>query len=173
MSILNPEHLLEQAERLVVPPPAGPPRQVDIRRAISSAYYSLFHSTLIAAADTVVGQVHRNTARYALVYRSIDHGALKSTCDIARQAQLPSSHRLYGPDGGFLPVIKDFATSALALRGRRLMADYDPMPRFRTADALFAVETARTALRKWNQAPAEQRSAFVWLLLFRPRDATR
>jgi hypothetical protein len=39
LAILNPEHLFEQAEKLVIPPPAGPPRQVDIRRAVSAAYY--------------------------------------------------------------------------------------------------------------------------------------
>jgi hypothetical protein len=42
MAILNPEHLLQQAERLIQPPPAGPPRQVDLRRAISGAYYDAF-----------------------------------------------------------------------------------------------------------------------------------
>jgi hypothetical protein len=51
MAILNPKHLLDQAARLIIPPPAGPPRQVDVRRAISSAYYGAFHATLIAAAS--------------------------------------------------------------------------------------------------------------------------
>jgi hypothetical protein len=50
VTILNPDHLLEQADKLISPPAAGPPRQVDLRRAISSAYYGLFHSCLTAAA---------------------------------------------------------------------------------------------------------------------------
>jgi len=54
VATLNPDHLFEQAERLVAPPPAGPPRQVDLRRAISAAYYGLFHFCLIAAADEFV-----------------------------------------------------------------------------------------------------------------------
>lgn len=39
MVILNPEHLLEQAERLIEPPAAGPPRQVDVRRAVAIAMW--------------------------------------------------------------------------------------------------------------------------------------
>jgi hypothetical protein len=57
---------------LSAPPPAGPRRQVDIRRAISVAYYGLFHFTLTAADDEVVGSSQRATTRYALVYRSLD-----------------------------------------------------------------------------------------------------
>jgi hypothetical protein len=50
MATLNPDHLLAQAERLIRAPPAGPPLQVDVRRAISAAYYSVFHAVLTAAA---------------------------------------------------------------------------------------------------------------------------
>src|SRR3954454_4175598 len=39
LAILNPEHLFQQAEQLILPPAAGPPRQVNIRRAISAAYF--------------------------------------------------------------------------------------------------------------------------------------
>src|SRR5215216_7618181 len=45
VAILNPEHLFDQAEKLILSPPAGRPRQVDIRRAISAAYYGVFHAT--------------------------------------------------------------------------------------------------------------------------------
>jgi hypothetical protein len=78
MTILNPEHLLQQAVRLLVSPQPGPVRQVDIRRAMATAYYGIFHMVLIAAADSVVGRVHRATARYARVYRSIEHKDLKT-----------------------------------------------------------------------------------------------
>src|ERR1700691_675527 len=77
LAILNPEHLLEQANRLIAPPPAGPPRQVDVRRAISAAYYAVFHATLAAAADQLVGVTKRASSGYTLVYRSIDHKELR------------------------------------------------------------------------------------------------
>jgi hypothetical protein len=85
VTILNPDHLFEQADKLISPPPAGPPRQVDLRRAISSSYYGLFHACLVAAADEFVGVTQRATSRYALVYRSIDHKTLREVCNEAKK----------------------------------------------------------------------------------------
>jgi hypothetical protein len=50
VTILNPDHLFDQADRLIVST-AGPPRQVDLRRAISAAYYGVFHIVATAVAD--------------------------------------------------------------------------------------------------------------------------
>lgn len=69
MAVLNPSHLFEQANKLIAIQ-VGPPRQVDIRRAISAAYYATFHATITAAADQFIGVTNRDTSRYGLVYRS-------------------------------------------------------------------------------------------------------
>lgn len=73
----NPEHLLDQADHLIAPPAIGAPRHTDLRRAISNAYYAVFHTVLAQAADTFVGKTNRKSELYALLYRSIDHGALE------------------------------------------------------------------------------------------------
>jgi hypothetical protein len=78
--IPNAEHLLDQAEPLIAPVGPGAPRQVDLRRAISSAYYAVFHAVLAAAADEFVGRARRAETAYGLVYRRIDHGALRELC---------------------------------------------------------------------------------------------
>jgi hypothetical protein len=56
------EDLFEQADVLVA---RGD--QADLRRAISTAYYGLFHFALTEAADLVVGKDDRSSARYSLV----------------------------------------------------------------------------------------------------------
>jgi hypothetical protein len=84
MAILNPEHFFQQAETLLTPPSAGPPRQVDLRRAISDAYYELFHFAPTVVADEFIGVTQRTTRRYALVYRSIEHRSLKELCHEVR-----------------------------------------------------------------------------------------
>ena len=81
MAVLNPDHLLEQADGLIVPPGGGAPRQADLRRAISNAYYAVFHAVVTQAADELVGKTNRTTPRYALVYRSIDHSSLRKVCE--------------------------------------------------------------------------------------------
>ena len=91
MTVLNPEHLLAQARVLTAAPSAGPPRQVDVRRAISAAYYAVFHAILTAAADEFVGVGQRVKPNYALVYRSIDHRHLSAVCSIARAKVPPAA----------------------------------------------------------------------------------
>ena len=169
MAILNSEHLFKQADRLVVPPPAGPPRQVDVRRAISSAYYGVFHATLTAAADHFVGAAKRGTHRYGLVYRSVQHGALRSLCEIATKQQPTARYVPHLPDGSFGPNISAFAAAALELQEKRHSADYDPLIRVKTSDARLAIGTARAALQRFNSATASEREAFLTLLLFAPR----
>jgi len=165
----NPEHLLQQAERLVQPQSAGPPRQADVRRAISGAYYAVFHALLAAAADEAVGVTKRGTAEYALAYRSINHAWVKTLCQAVASGSITGKVGALTPEGGFGTNVSATATAILALQERRLEADYDPLLRVKTADALLAVRTARSAIRRLAKAPASKRKRFLALLLFPPR----
>jgi hypothetical protein len=169
LAILNPEHLFEQAEKLVIPPPAGPPRQVDIRRAVSAAYYGIFHAALAAAADQFVGITKRSTSQYGLVYRSIDHRRLRELCEDVRKAAPPAKYNAHTPAGGFGSDIAAFADALVELQERRHAADYDPMIRMKTSDALFAIKTAQAAVQRFGKASAAHRHAFLSLLVFPPR----
>jgi hypothetical protein len=169
LPILNPDHLFEQTEKLIVPPPAGPPRQVDLRRAISAAYYGLFHFCLIAAADEFVGVTQRSTSRYALVYRSVEHKGLKELCTETLKQVPVAKYRPYVPAGGFSSGIQEFSTAAIELQGKRHLADYNPIPRYKTSDAKVALNTARSAVHRFGQAEQEHRKAFLTLLICPPR----
>ena len=169
MAILNSDHLFEQADKLISSPPAGPPRQVDLRRAISSAYYGLFHSCLVAAADEFVGVTQRATSRYALVYRSIDHKTLREICSEAKKQTPLGKYVPYFPGGGFDANIQAFSTAAIELQQKRHGADYNPQPRFRTSDAQLAVSTARSAVQRFKAANDEHRRMFLTLLVCPPR----
>jgi len=168
LAILNPEHLLAQAERLIVPP-AGRPRQVDLRRAISNAYYCVFHAILAAAADQFVGSSKRSSRHYSLVYRSVDHGSLRSLCSELKNRNLTHKIAYHAPADGFDLDTQTFAKFVLELQEKRVAADYDPGIRVKTLDARLAVEAARTALRHFDQANASSREAFLSLLAIRPR----
>jgi hypothetical protein len=169
VAILNPDHLLEQAEKLIRPPSTGPLRQADIRRAVSAAYYSVFHTVLGAAADMVVGRAQRVTEQYSVVYRSVDHRGFRELCNLVQRVPLPARYRPHRPDGGFGPDLRPFAKAAADLQDHRHAADYDPRPSFRAADGVLAITLARTALRHWTAAPREERTTFLLLLLFPPR----
>ena len=167
--IISPDHLLEQAERLTVRQSGGAPRQVDLRRAISSAYYGLFHAVLTEAADTMLGKKDRNTPAYELIYRSIKHDSVRKVCESVRNPNLPLRLAKYQPPGGFGAELQTFAEEVIERQGKRHAADYDPLFRVRTSDVNVAVREARTALDEFRKASVNQRKAFVLLVLFSRR----
>jgi hypothetical protein len=169
MPVLNPDHLLEQADRLIAPPGGGAPRQADLRRAISNAYYGVFHAIVTEAADDFVGKTQRQTPRYALLYRSIDHRSLRTLCEDVVKTTLPAKYSKYQPSGGFGPDLLALATAVVDLQEKRHSSDYDPLFRVGMSEALLAVATGRTALTRFRNANRTRRKAFLSLLVFSPR----
>ncbi len=48
------------------------------RRAVSTAYYAVFHALARLCADELIGKNGRSSRDYERVYRALDHGPLKS-----------------------------------------------------------------------------------------------
>ena len=105
---------------------SGAARQVDIRRAISVAYFAVFHMILTAAADLAMGRTRRGTPAYGLAYRSIDHKWLHTVCDVAQRISTPLRYRPYVPEFGFASDVWIFANNAIVLQEQRHTADYAP-----------------------------------------------
>jgi hypothetical protein len=169
VTIPNAEHLLDQAERLITPGGRGVPRQVDLRRAISNSYYALFHAVSMAGADQFMGKRRQSEPLYSLVYRSIDHRALREFCDALGKQTLPKKYSRYIPKQWPPPAIQAFASAVVDLQGRRHSADYDPMTTFSPSEARLVIRTARRALTLFKMAGPQSRNVFLTLLLFPPR----
>jgi hypothetical protein len=169
LAILNPEHLLEQADRLIASGSRGQPRQVDVRRAISAAYYAVFHAALTFAADNFVGVSKRTKSQYSLVYRSVDHRSLRDLCTEAAKQNVAPRLAAHIPVNGFGVELQEFAGIVLELQRKRQDADYNPSIRVKASDARLAASAARNALTRLRSAPGSEREAFLSLLLFDPR----
>jgi hypothetical protein len=168
MSVPDPEHLLDQAARLIAST-SGTARQVDLRRAISGGYYALFHAVATEAADDFVGRTHRQTPRYRLLYRSVEHRSLVRLCGDIGKTKLPEKYAGYEPSGGFGPDLQAFADAFVDLQEKRHLADYDPLFHVNKSEALLAVETSRLALVRFRNANRSLRKAFLSLAVFSPR----
>jgi hypothetical protein len=129
----------------------GAPRQVNLRRSVSTAYYGVFHTLLSAAADTFVGVSRRSTNAHELAYRSIDHGPLRDTCK--RIQDKPSNFSLDVPPNGFGPGIRTFAAAVFTLS----LADYIPSYRPTKDDVVVPIRQAQTAAQ-WLQQCARTRT---------------
>ena len=109
--------MLDLADRLSDPEP-GEPEQASLRRAISTAYYALFHLLVQEAAQCWNGSA---TARAALE-RKISHGTMKSTSVAVVSRNLRGwSAAAQNPPAGLQFVAKMFAQ----LQEARHSADYD------------------------------------------------
>jgi hypothetical protein len=89
------------------------PRQTSLRRAISSAYYALFHALAALCADELVGR-SKPWNVYTPIYRTLDHGRAK---DVFKR-------QLAGSVGEIAAVGQTF----IVLQERRHIADYAPSP---------------------------------------------
>lgn len=169
MAVINPSHLLEQAEQLISPP-AGAPRQADIRRAISAAYYAAFHFILAAAADEMVGITKRSSTRYTLVYRSINHSALKKLCEkLSRGILQPDILKHFHPTKGHGANLQFLASALIELQENRHLADYDPSQKLKLSDARRAIDTAKLVMGKFDKLSLRRRQSFIALLCFSSR----
>lgn len=151
------DDLLALASRLARANPRRP-RQADLRRAVSTAYFALFHAIAKNAADCLVGTSPHNRPNraWAQVYRALDHGHAKTACEAARNMAFPQA-------------IKDCADEFVELQEARHDADYDPLHRLTRADALEAVEKARDAIAALRRARLNDRRAFAVQVMVRKR----
>jgi hypothetical protein len=169
MAVINHEHLLDQAEQLIAPPGAGAPRQANIKRAISTAYYAAFHFILTEAADEFVGVTRRQSSRYALVYRSVNHGALKKLCERLANPKVSPDLLKHFPTRGLGPNIPLLASAVVELQEKRHLADYDPLQKVKTSDARRAIDTTKGMILRFRRLNPKRRQAFLTLLCFSVR----
>jgi hypothetical protein len=171
VGVLDPQHLLDQARQLIIPPPGGRAREESLRRGISTAYYAVFHHVLTAAADQFAGEAYRGSPRYALVYRSVNPRALRQLCQELRKSTLTPKYQPFVPKVGFGTMLPAFAKAYLELYEKRHSADYDPAFPIKRRDAMQTLETAREAIGRFDRSSPLRRRMFLTLLAFPPRGA--
>lgn len=148
--------LLVTARRLAKASPQRP-RQVDLRRSISTSYYAAFHALAKQCADRLVGTgQQRSAAAWQQTYRALEHGFAKDASFKARSL-------------GFPPEIVDFGSAFAQLQEERHKADYDPLVRYSRADALLYASQAEHAIQNLNGAARRDQQAFAVLVLLRRR----
>ncbi len=155
--------LLDQAEMLAKREPKNP-KQASLRRAISAAYYALFHLLVEDAARLFAGMVGRvDAATVARLSRTFDHAPLKEVSTQFRQNQLP--HALQS-SGYVTPVdLKLVAKTFVDLQDARHKADYDTAKSFTRDEVQTHVREVRKAFDAWGRV-SETAEARMYLGCF-------
>ena len=124
---------------------SGQPSQEALRRAISTAYYAMFHALANSNADLVVGQrTPANQTAWTSTYRSLRH--------------VRAENALQGWPHLFSTALQTFAVTISGIKKRREDADYNPDASFAQTQVNIWIDRAERATIAFNAASAQERS---------------
>ena len=116
------------------------PKQVNLRRAVSQAYYGIVHFLVDDACQLIIGGQHAQKEYRHVLGRSFEHSTIKEACTTFAGGQLKASVPKGLPTGfvvppevqgdlAALPVSNEKNSSSLAASpGRRWQSDDRAMP---------------------------------------------
>ena len=158
---MNPEDLIRIARGLAsgaIGGNIGRPRQAELRRAVSAAYYALFHALARCCADTLVGATpaRRSQPAWTQTYRALEHGYAKNQCvrPIIRK---------------FPPEIQAFGRAFSEMQRNRTIADYATESALTRAEAMWLIDWTEQVIADFANAPVSDRRAFSVYVLLRVR----
>ena len=159
---MSPEDLLMIAESLAsgrIGSQRGRSRQAELRRAISAAYYALFHTLASNCADMLVGARSATRTRQAWrqMYRALDHGQVKRQCTERRPKRVLVK---------FPQEVQDFAEQLVRMQRLRHLADYDPFEQFSRSAVSQFIEETKAVITEFNQVERGDCRAFAVFVLF-------
>lgn len=156
------DDLVRQALQLVHKEPRNP-KQDSLRRAVSTAYYALFH-LLISEAVANWNRVNLRTA----LSRAFDHSIMRAASKRIQNAQQSAST---GNDRGVVADLKAVAKTFVQLQEQRHIADYDNDRFWTRTEALAQVKSAEQAFSAWRPIRNEQiAQAYLVSLIVKKRD---
>jgi uncharacterized protein (UPF0332 family) len=142
--------LLEQADMLVKREPKNP-KQASLRRAVSAAYYALFHLLAEDAARLFAGLCGRHDAgTVSRVTRTFAHLDLKKVSEGFGRSELPNAFRTaekYETPSDLKSVADAFGS----LYQARQEADYNTGEPVTRPEALKQIEQAKQAFAAWER----------------------
>ena len=157
---MKPADFIATARDLTQANTRGRPRETNLRRAVSTTYYALFHSMAVCCADMLVGGIRakRSQAAWRQVYRALQHGDARRRCE--SQAMITR----------FPNEIQDFANQFVLMQKERHRAFYDPDCVFYKDEVVHNIAEAEYHLGRFTKVPPRDRRAFAIYVLLRTRN---
>jgi uncharacterized protein (UPF0332 family) len=138
--------LLEQAFHLAQREPRRP-KQASLRRAISTAYYALFHLLISEAVKNWKRPAERST-----LARFFEHRLMGSVCATKRD-ELNTRFKKTRPVGRELEILKHLHTVSetfVQMLQHRQTADYDNGTKWTRTDTIEKIESVESAFESWR-----------------------
>ncbi|MGU3537838.1 HEPN domain-containing protein [Methylobacterium sp. A54F] len=134
----------------------GRPRKESLARAISTAYYALFHALAEFCGRELVG-AWAPWPPFRLIYRSLDHAAARRVFEIARTT------------AGTSDDVRRLGEIFRLLQKLRHDADYDPGFRTTRRETEDLIEQAESAIQLLGRLDVSERKLLAARLIGRTR----
>ncbi|MGP4749879.1 hypothetical protein [Agrobacterium pusense] len=139
------------------------PRQANLKRAVSSVYYAMFHCLCESCANNFIGKSNGKAA-WRQTYRALQHTFAKKACDSVNDKKQKAILEKF-PD-----EIQDFANQFYNMQLKRHEADYDPYIRFKKSAVIADIRMIEATIKAFEAVSSADRKAFSALVLFQRRD---
>jgi len=158
--------LLRQAEHLANLDTSRS-NQANLRRAVSAAYYSLFH---LLIADCTGRLSAKRPAKLApRIARAFAHSEMKQVCRAISEGHRSAVLEDLQP-AGFSPGLRLVASTFVRLQDERHRADYDVSATFTRLETLDILVLAKDGFTNWTKTRrTEETNVFLAALLFSGR----
>jgi uncharacterized protein (UPF0332 family) len=158
------QDLLEQSRHLANREPRRP-RQASLRRAVSTAYYALFHLLIQEATRN-----WRKASQRPLLARAFEHGRMKAACDKRRSDLITFMRKVPPPSANQRAVAQRLHTVVTAFidaQQQRHTADYDNSKQWTRTEVLTQIADVTTAFESWHEIRDEDlaQDYLVYLLV--------
>ena len=159
---MNPHDLIRISRQLAsgaMSGNRGRPRQAELRRAVSAAYYALFHALAHCCADRLAGSTRasRNESAWIQTYRALEHGHARNQCnDSSAMSAFPLE-------------IQNFGRRFIFMQRQRQQADYSPNVSYSRRWVMQTVDETEDIIAAFEGAPSTGRRAFALHVLLRRR----
>jgi hypothetical protein len=160
-----PQDLLEQARFLAQREAGrGRPRQVSLRRAVSTAYYAVFH--LLSAEAAAQASPSSPVGLRVRVQRSLQHAAMRQAASAFQSNNLPA--RIDPLINHPIPAaLTSVARGFVRLQDERHKADYDLTDQFDRTTVQGLVDDAEQVFRDWSSVKnTDEARVFLAALMF-------
>jgi len=161
------DDLLAQARHLALPDKRRP-KQANLRRAVSAAYYALFHLLTSECAHQLVPVNPAGLS--AQVRRAFDHATMRQVCRVivdVNSTLCTSFHLKASTD------LREVADAFSSLQDARHSADYDLSSNWERKDVILKLQDAEAAFTAWRRVRGSDEASVFLIALLMKKDWPR
>lgn len=156
---------------------AKKPKQANLRRAVSSAYYAVFHYLVHEASCVQFGTQHAQAPYRHVLGRAFVHSVMKQACisfsgGTLKEAVIKGLPRDAVGNFPIQQAIQDMAYCFVNLQEKRHSADYDRSERFSRSGVLALIDEAQSFVAKFSELAMSDEKRFFLACLWAWKELT-